>query len=60
MKPKTKPAEKAHKSIVDHSRSATPGMDENSMEFIIAKKPKAAKVRKFIQQMIDDIVAEQE
>lgn len=35
-------------------------VDDLSVDFIIAKKPAAAKVRKFLQGLIDEIVAEQE
>ena len=48
------------KSLHDPGSRATPGAEENSLEHIIAKKPSAAKVRKYLQGLIDEIVAEQD
>lgn len=48
------------KSLHDPGSRATPGLEENSLEFITTKKPSAAKVRKYLQGLIDEIVAEQE
>jgi len=55
----TTPA-KADKKLQDPGSRATPGFAENSMEYIIAKKPSATKVRKYLQSLIDEIVAEQD
>ena len=51
---------KAHKSIRDPGSRCTPGMEEDGIEYIIAKKPKPPKVRKYLQGLIDAITAEQE
>lgn len=51
---------KTHKSIRDPGSRCTPVMEEEGIEYIIAKKPKPAKVRKYLQGLIDEIVAEQD
>jgi hypothetical protein len=48
------------KAIHDPGSRATPGLAENSLEYIISKKPSDKKVRKFLQGLIDEIVAENE
>jgi hypothetical protein len=51
---------KTSKAVHDPGSRSTPGMEENSLAYIVAKKPSDKKVRKFLQNLIDEIVAEQE
>jgi hypothetical protein len=58
MKPVSTTPMKTHSSIVDPGVKAA--SKELTFEDIVSKKPKAKKVAKFIQGMIDEIVAEQD
>lgn len=57
-KPASKVPGKASTALVNPESKAGP--EEGSLAYIIEKKPAPSKVKKFIQTMIDEIVAEQE
>jgi hypothetical protein len=57
-KPVSKTPGKASKVLMNPESKA--GSEEGSLAHIIEKKPAPTKVKKFIQTMIDEIVAEQE
>jgi hypothetical protein len=46
--------------VMDPLKHTTPEVDKNTMEYIISKKPKPPAVRKYLQRLINEIVAEQE
>lgn len=51
---------KASAALVDPASKTTSGPEEGTLGYIIEKKPSPAKVKKFIQTLIDEIVAEQD
>jgi hypothetical protein len=59
-KPKSKVPGKASSTLVDAGSRCRSGPEEGSLAYIIEKKPAPSKVKKFLQNMIDEIVAEQE
>jgi hypothetical protein len=59
-KPVSKTPGKVSKQVMNTSSKSKSGEDEGSLEHIISKKPAPSKVKKFIQNLIDEIVAEQD
>jgi len=57
MKPVSATPGRQSKAVMNPA-SKMKTMEDNSFESIVAKKPKAKKVRKYLQGLIDEIVAE--